>query len=80
MAAVHEQMYGFDQFDSVNARQLVPTLSRTLVGLHEQAVDLVFELDDIKIDAEKATPFTLLLNELLTNSMKYALSPAGSRH
>ncbi len=74
MAAVHEQMYGFDQFDSVNARQLVPTLSRTLVGLHEQAVDLVFELDDIKIDAEKATPFTLLLNELLTNSMKYAFA------
>jgi two-component sensor histidine kinase len=74
MSAVHEQMYGFDQFKSVNARQLVPSLARTLVGLNDRPIDLAFELDDIQIDAEKATPFALLLNELLTNSMKYAFA------
>ena len=79
MSAVHEQMYGFDQFKSVNARQLVPSLARTLVRLNDRPIDLRFELDDIEIDAERATPFALLLNELLTNSMKYAFADRPQR-
>ncbi|MFP3546708.1 histidine kinase dimerization/phosphoacceptor domain -containing protein [Rhizobium sp. SIMBA_035] len=72
MSAVHEQMYGFDQFRSVQAREFVPNLVRTLVELHDRDITLNVEIDDIEIDADKATPFALLLNELLTNAMKYA--------
>jgi len=72
MSAVHEQMYGFDQFRSVQARDFIPNLVRTLVDLHDRDIALNFEIDDIEIDADKATPFALLLNELLTNAMKYA--------
>jgi two-component sensor histidine kinase len=80
MSAVHEQMYGFDQFSSVTARQFVPNLVRTLVGLHDREIKLTFEIDDIRIDADKATPFALLLNELLTNSMKYAFVDRADGH
>jgi two-component sensor histidine kinase len=80
MSAVHEQMYGFDQFSSVTARQFVPNLVRTLVGLHDREIQLTFEIDDIRIDADKATPFALLLNELLTNSMKYAFDGRDDGH
>ena len=72
MSAVHEQMYGFDQFRSVQALDFIPNLVRTLVDLHDRDIALNFEIDDIEIDADKATPFALLLNELLTNAMKYA--------
>ena len=72
MSAVHEQMYGFDQFRSVRARDFIPNLVRTLVDLHDRDITLAFEIDDVEIEADKATPFALLLNELLTNTMKYA--------
>lgn len=80
MSAVHEQMYGFDQFSHLDAREFVPSLVRTLVSLHDRDIKLTFEVDDIRIDADKATPFALLLNELLTNSMKYAFVGRNDGH
>lgn len=39
-----------------------------------RAIDITFNIDDVVIAADKATPFALLLNELVANSMKYAFN------
>ncbi|MGO7267366.1 sensor histidine kinase [Rhizobium ruizarguesonis] len=78
MSAVHEQMYGFDQFSGISAREFIPSFVRTLVDVHGRAVSVDFEIDDIVIAADKATPFALLLNELIANSMKYAFDGRAS--
>ncbi|MDM9625556.1 histidine kinase dimerization/phosphoacceptor domain -containing protein [Rhizobium sp. S152] len=72
MSAVHEQMYGFDEFTGVSARALIPSLVKTLVDVHERPITLTFEIDDLIVHPDKATPLALMLNELLANIMKYA--------
>jgi len=72
MAAVHEQMYGFDQFAGVPARDFVPGFVNNLVNMHGRDITTSFDIDELVIGADKATPFALLINELVANSMKYA--------
>ncbi|MBB3543824.1 histidine kinase dimerization/phosphoacceptor domain -containing protein [Rhizobium sp. BK399] len=72
MSAVHEQMYGFDQFAGVAARDFVPGFVGKLVNMHALNIETTFDVDDFVVAADKATPLALLLNELVANSMKYA--------
>jgi two-component sensor histidine kinase len=74
MSAVHEQMYGFDQFSGVSARQFIPGFVSKLVDVHGRNITTEFDVDDIIIGADNATPLALLLNELVANSMKYAFN------
>jgi two-component sensor histidine kinase len=74
MSAVHEQMYGFDQFSGVPARHFIPGFVKKLVEVHGRDVTTEFDIDDIVIAADNATPLALLLNELVANSMKYAFN------
>jgi two-component sensor histidine kinase len=78
MSAVHEQMYGFDQFSGISARQFIPSFVNKLVDTYGRNVTTQFDIDDIVIAAEKATPLALLLNELIANSMKYAFAGRSS--
>jgi two-component sensor histidine kinase len=82
MSAVHEQMYGFDQFTGISAAQFIPSFVKTLVDLHGLNVTVTFAVDDLTIAPDRATPFALLLNELIANSMKYAFigRATGSIH
>lgn len=77
MMTVHQQIYGHDQFDAVPAKQLVPALVSTIVQTHQQEIETVYDIDDIVVSGDKATSVALLLNELVTNSMKYGFA-AGS--
>jgi two-component sensor histidine kinase len=72
MSSVHEQMYAFDQFTGVSARDFLPSFVTKLVGLYDRDVSCEFDIDNSIIGPDKATPFALLLNEVLTNCMKYA--------
>jgi two-component sensor histidine kinase len=78
MSDVHEQMYGFDQFSGISARQFIPAFVNKLVDTHGRSVTTQLDIDDIVIAAEKATPLALLLNELIANSMKYAFAGRSS--
>ncbi|WP_244490409.1 sensor histidine kinase [Rhizobium sp. Root708] len=82
MSAVHEQMYGFDQFSGVSAAQFIPSFIKTIVDVHGRPVTVTFDVEDMNIASDRATPFALLVNELIANSMKYAFNgrPAGAIH
>lgn len=82
MSAVHEQMYGFDQFSGVSAAQFVPSFVKKIVDVHGRSIRVTFDVQDLNIAPDRATPFALLLNELIANSMKYAFAgrQAGTIH
>lgn len=80
MSAVHEQMYGFDQFKGISAPEFVPDFIRKLVDLHGLDIKVDFQIADIIIAPDRATPFALLLNELIANSMKYAFRDRRAGH
>jgi PAS domain S-box-containing protein len=78
MALIHQHLYGTVSLERVDlgayARSLAETLRMTLAP----AARLVVDADPVEVSVERAAPAGLLLNELLTNALKYGV-PAGAR-
>lgn len=72
MVAVHEQIYSRDQFTIVSTRELIPSVVDKLLVACGDRVDVRYELENIDISADHATPLALLVNEVVTNALKYA--------
>jgi two-component system, sensor histidine kinase PdtaS len=76
MVAVHEQIYRHDEFSRLCARDLLTSVVEKLVSAYGAPVTVDYNIDEIAVSADNATPLALLTNEVLTNSLKYAF-PAG---
>ncbi|NYB52371.1 MAG: PAS domain S-box protein [Methanobacteriaceae archaeon] len=79
MALIHEKLYRSDNFKEINFGDYIRYLARDLFNSflgYPDRVQLVMELEDLNLDINTAIPLGLILNELLTNSMKYAF-PSG---
>ncbi len=81
MAFVHESLYQTKDFSNISFREYVENISRNLVHSYaatDSAPALKLDLDDIQLHLDTAIPCGLIINELLTNSLKYAF-PAGKK-
>jgi len=79
MASVHETLYSTESLSSIDFKTYTSKLARTIFqtfGVSSGQVELKIEAEDIKFGIEKATPLGLLINELVSNSLKYAF-PEG---
>lgn len=72
MSAVHESLYRVDQFAEVNAATLIPGIVEPLRQGFGHPVAVTYEVEPIILDRDHATPIALLVNEVVTNSIKYA--------
>lgn len=83
MALVHERLY---QSGNLSSLDLGGYLSELAVDVHGAYTDpragkvaLEVEMDEVAAKPDLAIPLGLILNELLTNSMKYAFAGRGGR-
>lgn len=76
MTAVHEHIYRLDRYAEVSAQSLLPAIVDSQLQAFGSQVGQEFDIDPIDIDRDHATPLALLLNELVTNALKYAF-PEG---
>ena len=79
MALLHERLHGRDQPDQLDFREYVEALARDLFysyGVDSTLIELRFELEPVWLGLRQAIPCGLILNELLTNVLKYAF-PGG---
>lgn len=74
MVAVHEQIYQHDEFSHLRARDLMTSVVEKLINAYGAPVTVDYNIDDIAVSADNATPLALLTNELLTNTLKYAFA------
>lgn len=74
MVAVHEQIYQRDSFSQLNAAELVETVAKNVVAAHGADVQVDFDLAPTMVSNDRATSLALLINELVTNSLKYAFA------
>ncbi len=75
MALIHEQMYGDKNMDEVDFGEFARRLGRDLFesfGAAAEHVHLSFALDPVSLAMDQMIPCGLILNELITNSLKYA--------
>jgi len=75
MALVHEKLYQSSNLSELDfaayARSLVDSLL-TSFGTDPSRIQLRFDLDDVRLDINQAIPCALILNELVSNALKYA--------
>ncbi|RMF04689.1 MAG: PAS domain S-box protein [Chloroflexi bacterium] len=76
MALVHENLYRSDDFSRINMEKHIRGLTRHLFHTYkkpEQAIGLNINVSpDIQLTLESAIPCGLLINELVSNALKYA--------
>nr|WP_280531059.1 sensor histidine kinase [Shinella yambaruensis] len=72
MVAVHEKIYRHDEFSRLSARDLLTSVVEKLMAAYGAPVTVTYEIDDLAVSTDNATPLALLVNELLTNILKYA--------
>lgn len=79
MALVHENLYRAGNFAKIPMQAHVQNLCANLIqayGPRSRAVELVTTVDDMDLDLDRAVSIGLIVNELVSNSLKHAF-PAG---
>jgi two-component sensor histidine kinase len=73
MALIHQNLYESEQLSGVNIRTYLEELSNNIIKSQNGAkIKLQLDVSDEVLDLDTAIPVGLMLNELLTNSYKYA--------
>ncbi|MCK9152339.1 PAS domain S-box protein [Methanobacterium alcaliphilum] len=77
MSIVHELLYQSDQLSKVNLKTYIEKLSNYLFEQYSarpRKILLITDLDEIYVNIETAVPCCLIVNELVSNSLKHAFS------
>jgi len=82
IALIHQKLYRSDKPGSISLTEYVSDLIENLSeGFNTLSRDIIFEqhIDRMDIDLSQAVPLGLILNESITNAIKYAFKNHGGR-
>ena len=75
MSLIHEQLYQEDTISGVEMKDYITRLVHSLTssyGLDTERIEIKIEAENILLDVDSAIPLGLIINELVSNAMKYA--------
>jgi PAS domain S-box-containing protein len=75
MSAVHESLYSSENLSEIELKSYVAKISGILIQTYStnpRNVKLNTDSEEIKIGIKQASPIGLIINELISNSLKYA--------
>jgi len=78
MALVHERLYQTEDLARIDFPEYVRDLAAYLVSSYSMdapSVSLRLDADEVVLDVDTAVPCGLIVNELVSNSLKHAFSP-----
>jgi len=76
IAIVHEMLYQHEDFDNIDVGTYLKRLADLVFGLHgmRQQVHVEIEVEEIRLPLHIMVQLGIMVNELITNSYKYAFS------
>ncbi|MEQ9098474.1 MAG: histidine kinase dimerization/phosphoacceptor domain -containing protein [Imperialibacter sp.] len=75
MALVHQKLYEEETFDAVLMKNYINTLVRNILSSYSDEylpLNTSLTVNDVKMDFERAVLIGLIINELVSNAIKYA--------
>ncbi|MDP1553494.1 MAG: PAS domain S-box protein, partial [Methanobacteriaceae archaeon] len=74
MALIHEKLYGSEGMEKVDFSEYLKSLVNSLERsyLHKNDIEIIIDVVDVSLDIDQAITCGLILNELISNSLKYA--------
>jgi len=81
MALVHERLYQSENLANIDFHEYITSLVRGLFRSYNATADmvsLVIEVEDVSLGVDAAVPCGLIINELVSNSLKHAF-PGGRK-
>ncbi|WP_414576501.1 PAS domain-containing protein [Anabaena sp. CCY 9402-a] len=77
IALVHEKLYRSDDLANIDFAQYIPDLTTHLFDSYNVSsthIQLKIQVENVNLDIETAIPCGLIINELVSNALKYAFS------
>jgi len=72
MAMVHSMLYVSNDLEKVNAKRFIEKLYLNIQSTINDRVKIIFKSQEIDLSLNEIIPIGLIINELVTNSFKYA--------
>lgn len=75
MSFIHESLYQNEDFTSIKISEYVTTLTQNLLYSYRikgEKISLQTSFDDVYLNIDQAIPCGLIINELVSNALKYA--------
>lgn len=74
MALIHEKLYQTDDLTKINVREYIQSLAMYIFHSYtvKPGIKLQLDVGDVYFDIDTAIPIGLIINELVSNSLKYA--------
>jgi two-component sensor histidine kinase len=82
MASVHDRLYQSPDLATIDLVGYIQALAHYLFGIYtfqSAGVDLCVQIDDVSLGLDQAVPLGLIVNELVSNSLKHAFPSGGTR-
>ncbi|MEM1325609.1 MAG: histidine kinase dimerization/phosphoacceptor domain -containing protein [Bacteroidota bacterium] len=76
MSILHQKLYQGDDLSSIEMKDYFKNLAESVLDTYDawEQVDIEYDMSALDLDIDTAIPIGLIVNELLTNSLKYAFS------
>ncbi|MDF2191402.1 sensor histidine kinase [Paraflavitalea sp. CAU 1676] len=72
MSLIHQKLYQSDDTKTIDMATYIPELVNYLRECFNRSVHIHMDIDNTAFNVEEAVPLGLIINEAVTNSMKYA--------
>ena len=75
MGLIHQKLYMGDNVAKVEMKDYLEQFGQNMLdsfGIEDERVSIEYEVDPLYLDVDTAIPLGLIINELVTNSLKYA--------
>jgi len=75
MALIHKDLYSYKMYSDINFGEFIPKLIDNLSSMYEKhEITMKVEVEEIHLGIDNAIPCGLILNELISNSIKHAFT------